>query len=119
MRRRARFFFRVAILLTSVASVESALVVDRIYPINFFDVDGNHLSTAAGRMTFNNATTRERFSATRAATSSPLPISTAQSFPNSALKLKHPIFACSSSVRTGSCCGNGTMCPARGNSRRR
>jgi hypothetical protein len=45
-------------LLTSVASVESALVVDRIYPINFFDVDGNHLSTAGGRITVVVLTTR-------------------------------------------------------------
>ena len=51
MRRRARFFFGAALFLISIASLESALVTGRIYAVNFVDVDGNHLSTSAGRIT--------------------------------------------------------------------
>ena len=51
MRRRARFFFGAALFLISIASLESALVTGRIYTVNFVDVDGNHLSTTAGRIT--------------------------------------------------------------------
>jgi hypothetical protein len=51
MSRRARFFFGAALFLISIASLESALVTGRIYAVNFVDVDGNHLSTAGGRIT--------------------------------------------------------------------
>jgi hypothetical protein len=51
MRRCARFFFGIALFLGALGSAKAALVTGRIYPINFTDIDGNHLSTAAGRIT--------------------------------------------------------------------
>ena len=48
---RARFFFGCGFFLVSLASLRAGLVTGRIYPISFLDLDGNHLSTAANRIT--------------------------------------------------------------------
>ena len=62
----ARFFFLVAFFLLWVASLEAGLVTGRIYPINFLDVERNHLSTAAGRITVVVLTTTANTAKARA-----------------------------------------------------
>ena len=66
MTGHARFFFLDAFFLLWVASLEAGLVTGRIYPMNFLDVERNHLSTAAGCITVVVLTTTANTTKARA-----------------------------------------------------
>lgn len=51
VRLRARFFFGGALFFVAIISLSAGLVPGKIYPLKFVDVDGQVLSTAAGRRT--------------------------------------------------------------------